>query len=130
MTHSHDPEHQLLAHLFFTAAAFKGITEAKHLAATSLDRYLMFSGKTSLFGTTFQIPYKGWHHDVSADMNDSLRSSFCIPPLKRLDQVFERESRVLPRRIPDMMSSGIHNSTAVDKLPKSHRVFKFVEIRQ
>jgi hypothetical protein len=96
LTHSHNPEHQLLAHVLFTAAAFQGITEAKHLAATSLDRYLMFAGKTSMFGTTFQIPYKGWHHDVSADMNDSLRSSFCIPPLKRLDQRFEEEKRGTP----------------------------------
>jgi hypothetical protein len=80
----------------FTAAAFQGITEAKHLAATSLDRYLMFSGKTSIFGTTFQIPYKGWRHDVSADMNDSLRSSFCIPPSKRLDEMFEEKKRGIP----------------------------------
>jgi len=95
LTHSHNPEHQLLAHLAFTAAAFEGIAEAKHLAGTSLDRYLMFSGnKTSIFGTTFQIPYQ--HHDVSPDMNDSIRSVFCIPPLKRLNQMFEREKRGTP----------------------------------
>jgi hypothetical protein len=91
LTHSHVPEDQLLAHLAFTAAAFEGITEAKHLAATSLDRYLVFSKQTPLFGTIFQLPYQGWHHDVSPSMNDSIRAAFCIPSLKQLDKEFEQQ---------------------------------------
>lgn len=91
LTHSHLPENQLLAHLAFTAAAFNGITEAKHLAATSLDRYLSFSKQTPLFGTIFQLPYQGWHHDVSPEMSDSIRSAFCVPSRKELDKLFEQE---------------------------------------
>jgi hypothetical protein len=93
LTHSHVPETQLLAHLAFTAAAFEGIIEAKHLAATSLDRYLMFSKQTPLFGTIFQLPYQGWHHDVSSSMNDSIRAAFCIPSLKQLDRVRAAQKR-------------------------------------
>ncbi len=96
LTHSHIPEHQLLAHLTFTAAAFEGILEAKHLAATSLDRYLLFSHQTSIFGTTFQVPYQGWQHIVSPDMNDSIRAAFCIPPLKRLDEMFQQDKKGTP----------------------------------
>lgn len=93
LTHSHAPDNQLLAHLAFTAAAFEGVTEAKHFAATSLDRYLTLSKQTSIFGTTFQIPYQGWHHSMSPDMNDSIRAAFCIPPLKRLDELFQQEKK-------------------------------------
>jgi hypothetical protein len=96
LTHSHVPENQLLAHLAFTTAAFEGITEAKHLSATSLDRYLTLSHQTSMFGTTFQIPYQGWHHSVSPNMNDSIRAAFCVPPLKRLDEMFEQEKHGIP----------------------------------
>jgi hypothetical protein len=91
LTHSHVPEDQLLAHLAFTAAAFEGIVEAKHLAATSLDRYLVFSKQTPIFGTIFQLPYQGWHHDASPSMNDSMRAAFCIPSLKQLDKEFEQQ---------------------------------------
>jgi hypothetical protein len=91
LTHSHVPENQLLAHLAFTAAAFDGIVEAKHLAATALDRYLMLSKQTSLFGTIFQLPYHGWQHEVSAAMNDPIRAAFCIPSGKQLDKIFEQE---------------------------------------
>lgn len=93
LTHSHDPENQLLAHLAFTAASFGGINEAKHLAATSLDRYLLFSKQTPLFGTIFQIPYQGWHHEVSPSMNDSLRTAFCVPSRTTLDALFEQETK-------------------------------------
>jgi hypothetical protein len=96
LTHSHAPENQLLAHLTFTAAAFEGVVEAKHLAATSLDRYLTLPHQNSIFGTTFQIPYRGWQHTVSPDMDDSLRAAFCVPPLKRLDEMFEQGKRGIP----------------------------------
>lgn len=59
LTHSLVPENQLLAHLAFTSAAFEGIAEAKHLAATSLDRYLILSNQTQIFGTAFQLPHQG-----------------------------------------------------------------------
>lgn len=100
LTHSHSPENQLLAHLAFTAAAFGGMDEAKHLAATSLDRYLSFSKQTPVFGTIFQIPYQGWHHDVSPAMNDALRMAFCVPSRATLDRFFEQEkSGVAPQVI-------------------------------
>ncbi len=96
LTHSHIPENQLLAHLAFTAAAFGGITEAKHLAATSLDRYLSFSKQTQLFGTTFQLPHQGWYRVVSPEMSDSIRTAFCIPSRKELDRLFELEKSGMP----------------------------------
>ncbi len=91
LTHSLVPENQLLAHLAFTAAAFDGIAEAKHLAATSLDRYLTFSNQTQFFGTAFQMRYQGWHHDVSPVMDDPIRAAFCVPAGKQLDKLFEQE---------------------------------------
>jgi hypothetical protein len=91
LTHSLVPENQLLAHLAFTAAAFDGIAEAKHLAATSLDRYLTLSKQTQFFGTAFQLPHQGWHHDVSPVMNDPIRAAFCVPAGKQLDKLFEQE---------------------------------------
>jgi hypothetical protein len=91
LTHSHNPENQLLAHLAFTAAGFEGNAEAKHLAATSLDRYQVLSHQTPIFGTTFQRPYQGWHHEVSPDMNDAIRSAFCLPSLSQLNKLYELE---------------------------------------
>ncbi|MGA7462388.1 MAG: hypothetical protein WBW69_19295 [Candidatus Korobacteraceae bacterium] len=91
LTHSLKPENQLLAHLAFTAAAFEGNIEAKHLAATSLDRYLTLSQQTPMFGTTFQIPYQGWRHEVSPDMNDAIRAAFCVPSISQLNRMYEQE---------------------------------------
>lgn len=88
LTHSRVPENQLLAHLAFTAAAFEGVAEARHLAATSLDRYLTLSKQIQLFGTSFQVPYQGWQHEVSPAMNDSIRAAFCVPGGKQLDKLF------------------------------------------
>jgi hypothetical protein len=91
LTHSLKPENQLLAHMAFTAAAFEGNLEAKHLAATSLDRYLALSHQTPFFGTSFQAPYQGWRHVVSPDMNDAIRSAFCVPSLPDLNKLYELE---------------------------------------
>ncbi len=56
----------------------------------------MFSKQRSIFGTTFQMPYQGWRHEASPDMNDSIRAAFCIPPLKHLNDLFQQEKHGAP----------------------------------
>jgi len=92
LNHSLYPEDQLVAHLMFTGAVFKGRDSARWYAATALDNYLVAVGKPQVFGTLWGSPGRPAQDrsDVlQLPMTDTLRRDFCVPSLARQEALLE-----------------------------------------
>ena len=84
LQHAHMPEDFLLAHEFCVVAVSRGVEQAKWLAAASEDRFLMNMEQPQRFGTQYRIDGRDgrWSlYEVSAEVEDSLRSAFDVPSL-------------------------------------------------
>lgn len=85
--HAYKPDDVLFAHVLATVAASRGSVDALWLAAATLDRYLVDTGKQQVFGTQFspspQSPNgSAWQQDpVSPLLSDALRAALCVTPL-------------------------------------------------
>lgn len=80
--HGNKPEDYLLAHVLAMAAQRLGSTEASWIAAATLDRFLVNSGKPQILGTQFQGPAGGALTQEPYDTQlvpDSLRTVLGVP---------------------------------------------------
>lgn len=96
LQHGNEPEHFLLAHVLATAAAFLGHGKARRFSATTLDRFLHFSGRPQLFGcnkwrTTGSGPYTMEPYEHS--FPDAIRRIYDVPSLE--EQLSELEKKNL-----------------------------------
>jgi hypothetical protein len=85
LQHGDRPEHFALAHGLCRQAAGAGVVEARWLAAASLDRWLMSTGRPQRFGTQYLDLGSGWvHHEVDPATTDAERSRWDVPSLAEL----------------------------------------------
>lgn len=91
--HGQKPDDYLLAHALAMAALAKGYTQARWIAAATLDRYLQQSGQPQIFGTQTVIQTATETGKTApptrAPFNatlipDSLRTTLGVPDLKML----------------------------------------------
>ncbi len=82
------PECFLLAHHLAGRAADLDHDRARYLAAATLDRYLVSSGKPQKFGTQFIVDSAGRYQLVPWDTStsDSERALWDVPPLDSLQR--------------------------------------------
>ncbi|MGH7020650.1 MAG: hypothetical protein ACREEY_12245 [Brevundimonas sp.] len=82
--HGNQPEDYLLAHALATAALSQGEPDGAWLAAASLDRYLLATGRPQIYGTQF-IAFSDQPSRQSALdrdlLTDAVRKATRVPPL-------------------------------------------------
>lgn len=82
--HSLEPDDYLLAHALATAALSQGEKRGARLAAASLDRYLLATGRPQIYGTQFvqsgdqPIRQSALDRDL---LTDAVRQAAGVPPL-------------------------------------------------
>lgn len=76
----------LMAHFLAEAAASEGFASAKQLAAQSMDRYLVLTGKPQLYGTQYYNDSEGRLRlfPVDPNVSDSERALYNVSPLDSL----------------------------------------------
>lgn len=82
--HGDRPEDYLLAHALATAALSQGEQDGGWLAAASLDRYLLATGRPQIYGTQFiQISNQSMSRSaLDRDLlSDAVRKATHVPPL-------------------------------------------------
>lgn len=79
--HGEQPDDFLLAHVLATAALQMGRSDAGWIAAASLDRYLLASGKAQIYGTQY-MKGQGQSSLDRGLVPDSLRVQMGVPPLE------------------------------------------------
>jgi hypothetical protein len=79
--HGGKSQHYLLAHMLATTAAAKGESNAKWLAAATLDRYLWSLKQPQVFGTQFMKsrgePFSMEPYDRTT-LSDAMRALWCV----------------------------------------------------
>lgn len=101
MQHSNEVEDILLAHDLYVIAISKGEARAKWLAAASLDRFLVRTGRPQRFGTQF-----GSNHPsrpprlapVDPTIPDQLRRELDVPTLDEARAKERQYTETLPAR--------------------------------
>jgi len=91
LQHSHRADDYLLAHTLAMVAMAKGDRDANWIAAASLDRYLMASGKAQIYGTQFLTPQGQPATQEPYDrqlISDALRKELGVP--SRAEQEVQR----------------------------------------
>lgn len=91
--HSRTPGDYLLAHTLALIAVSKGDTNAVWIAAATLDRYLMSSGKPQIYGTQFLTPPGGRATQEPYNrtlISDTLRKQLGVPSLKEQEQQLKK----------------------------------------
>jgi hypothetical protein len=80
--HGETPDDYLVAHTLALVALAKGDTEAKWIAAVSLDRYLNAIGKPQIYGGNFEVVNGVAHQKAfnAALVSDDLRGALGVPP--------------------------------------------------
>ena len=84
--HSDDAQDVRLAHVLATTAVAIGYRPARWLSAATLDRYLLRSGQSQIFGTQFNRAAEAefWTMDPydREAIPDSVRNAWCVVPLE------------------------------------------------
>lgn len=84
LQHGDHPDDYLLAHALATAALSQGEERGARLAAASLDRYLLATGRPQIYGTQFfgssDQPFRQSALDRDL-LTDAIRKATLVPPL-------------------------------------------------
>ena len=119
LNHGDTVEEARTAHELAMRAAIQGYAPAKWLAAASLDRSLMYSGRPQRYGTNI-VPdgagYRLW--DVEPETTDAERAEWNVPSLEEMRERAARLSSRTPQppleAAPEWLLAAIHRWNAAE----------------